>query len=193
MSLNYYQTTVQRISKIFDDVPINAVIIDDRITFSWDAYMQAKTRTDAQERMYNTQLVHGQVPPTQIRHSPTTQADMRDKETLSRNMQAQTQVVGGLTQPQTSPQLLLTAGRPVYEETKKTKQDAVQLKLRPSMCIASAAYWRSRNYLLVNFVKGGCYSYSAVDRNTIELWQYADSAGSFFYYNIRMNFRYQRQ
>lgn len=72
------------------------------------------------------------------------------------------------------------------------KEQSKQLKLPPSSTIQSAAYWPTKEYLLVSFKSGHTYSYSDVPALTIEFWQAASSAGSWFYYNIRMSYKYQK-
>ncbi len=67
-----------------------------------------------------------------------------------------------------------------------------QLKLKPSSTIQSAAYWPTKEYLLVSFKSGHTYSYEAVPRLTVDFWQAASSCGSFFYHNIRMSYNYQK-
>ena len=68
-----------------------------------------------------------------------------------------------------------------------------QLRLPASSTIQSAAYFPNKEYLLVGFKSGHTYSYEGVPIETVLAWQQAPSAGSWFYYNIRMNFRYQKQ
>lgn len=67
-----------------------------------------------------------------------------------------------------------------------------QVKLPSSSTIQSAAYWPTREYLVVSFKSGHTYSYQGVELTTVALWQQASSAGSFFYYNIRMKYSYQK-
>lgn len=67
-----------------------------------------------------------------------------------------------------------------------------QLSLPGSSTIQSAAYWPSKKYLVVSFKSGHTYSYNGVDIPVILNWEQASSAGSFFYYNIRTSFRYQK-
>lgn len=81
------------------------------------------------------------------------------------------------------------AGKSFFHAPNKQRQ----VKLRPSSTIQSAAYWPTKEYLLVSFKSGATYSYEGVPEATIIFWQSASSAGSFFYYNIRMNYKYQKQ
>lgn len=74
----------------------------------------------------------------------------------------------------------------------KGKTDGKQLNLPGSSTIQSAAYWPTRAYLLVSFKSGHTYSYTEVGPWTINDWEQASSAGSWFYYNIRMSFKYQK-
>lgn len=67
-----------------------------------------------------------------------------------------------------------------------------QLSLKPSSTIQSAAYWADRQYLVVSFKSGHTYSYDKVSLRTIMDWQHAGSAGSYFYYNIRTSYSYQK-
>lgn len=67
-----------------------------------------------------------------------------------------------------------------------------QLKLPPSSTIQSAVYWPTKEYLLVSFKSGSTYSYTGVPMQTVQLWQQASSAGSWFYYNIRTSYQYQK-
>lgn len=67
-----------------------------------------------------------------------------------------------------------------------------QLKLPASSTIQSAAYFPNREYLLVSFKSGATYSYDDVPIEIVLAWEGAASAGSWFYYNIRTRFRYQK-
>ena len=101
---------------------------------------------------------------------------------LTKGQQAQfSQPVGGK-----SP-LKVTPG-----EAAKLSDTNTQVPLKASSTIQSAAYWPDRKYLVVSFKSGGSYSYQGVPVETILAWQDASSAGSFFYYNIRTSFRYQK-
>ncbi len=84
-----------------------------------------------------------------------------------------------------------------YDDLKTDKYDVsgkttAQLELKASSTIQQAAYFPTKQYLVVGFKNGGSYSYDGVGEDIIESWQAADSAGSFFYYNIRMSFKYQK-
>lgn len=74
----------------------------------------------------------------------------------------------------------------------RSDTDNQQLKLPASSTIQSAAYWPDRAYLVVSFKSGHTYSYDEVGPWTIQNWEEASSAGSWFYYNIRMSFKYQK-
>lgn len=67
-----------------------------------------------------------------------------------------------------------------------------QLQLKASSTIQSAAYWPKKQYLLVSFKSGHTYSYQGVGQTVLEYWEGAASAGSFFYYNIRTSYPYQK-
>jgi hypothetical protein len=67
-----------------------------------------------------------------------------------------------------------------------------QVKLPASSTIQSAAYWPGKQYLLVSFKSGHTYSYADVPIQTIGFWEFATSAGSWFFYNIRMSYKYQK-
>lgn len=67
-----------------------------------------------------------------------------------------------------------------------------QLKLPKSSTIQAAAYWPNKQYLVVSFKSGATYGYDDVPKLTIDLWQTASSAGSWFYYNIRLSYKYQK-
>ena len=66
------------------------------------------------------------------------------------------------------------------------------LKLMPSSTIANAIYYPEIQYLIVSFKSGSSYSYEDVPFAVMEKWERAPSAGSFFYYNIRKSFAYQK-
>jgi len=72
------------------------------------------------------------------------------------------------------------------------KENSKQVELQASSTIQQAAYWPTKQYLLVSFKSGHTYSYEKVPQATVDLWEFATSAGSFFYYNIRMSYRYQK-
>jgi len=80
--------------------------------------------------------------------------------------------------------------------TKSTKDLQIdknkQLRLPGSSTIQSAAYTPSKAYLIVSFKSGHTYSYDEVGPWTIQEWEKATSAGSYFYYNIRMSFKYRK-
>lgn len=93
------------------------------------------------------------------------------------------------------------AGQDPYENQpdKAQPQDLEQaqlqsftLELPPSSTIQTATYWPSRQYLTVSFKSGHTYSYDEVPFQVMVAWKLAPSAGSFFYYNIRMTYRYRK-
>lgn len=93
------------------------------------------------------------------------------------------------------------SGRDPYENqpAKAQPQDLEQaqlqsftLELPPSSTIQTATYWPSRQYLTVSFKSGHTYSYDEVPFQVMVAWKLAPSAGSFFYYNIRMTYRYRK-
>ena len=67
-----------------------------------------------------------------------------------------------------------------------------QLNLPSSSTIQAAAYWPERQYLVVSFKSGHTYSYDKVQLDTVQKWENASSAGSYFYYNIRMSYAYKK-
>lgn len=73
-----------------------------------------------------------------------------------------------------------------------TNNSQRQVSLPASSTIQSAAFWPTKQYLLVSFKSGHTYSYQNVPAMTIGMWEFAVSAGSFFYYNIRMSYPYQK-
>lgn len=76
---------------------------------------------------------------------------------------------------------------------KKQFSDAnTQLSLKSSSTIQAAAYFTQREYLVVSFKSGHTYSYSGVPVSVVRRWEGASSAGSYFYYNIRTSFSYQK-
>jgi len=75
---------------------------------------------------------------------------------------------------------------------KQFKDDNKQLQLPASSTIQQAAYWPKKQYLVVSFKSGATYSYDEVPLLTVLFWEQASSAGSWFYYNIRMSYRYQK-
>ena len=77
-------------------------------------------------------------------------------------------------------------------DAKQFKDENTQLSLKPSSTIQQAAYWPDKEYLIVSFKSGHTYSYKGVDVRTVLRWEQASSAGSYFYYNIRMSFPYQK-
>jgi hypothetical protein len=93
------------------------------------------------------------------------------------------------------------SGRDPYENqpAKPQPQDLEQatlqsftLELPPSSTIQTATYWPGRQYLTVSFKSGHTYSYDGVLFQVMVAWKLAPSAGSFFYYNIRMTYRYRK-
>lgn len=71
-------------------------------------------------------------------------------------------------------------------------QGKKQLAMKASSTIQQAAYWPSKEYLIVSFKSGSTYSYNDVPLLTVLLWEQASSAGSWFYYNIRTSYNYQK-
>lgn len=84
-----------------------------------------------------------------------------------------------------------TKGRP--GDAEQFSDENTQLSLKSSSTIQAAAYWPSKEYLLVSFKSGHTYSYQGVDLEVVQAWQEAASAGSFFYYNIRTSYPYLKQ
>lgn len=82
------------------------------------------------------------------------------------------------------------AGQTINKPDKDKSE--MQIEMKPSSTIQSVAYWPTKLYLLVSFKSGHTYSYEQVPEPLIDQWQSAPSAGSFFYYNIRMSYRYQK-
>ena len=82
--------------------------------------------------------------------------------------------------------------KPEADDAEQFSDENAQLEIKPSSTIQSAAYWTDRKYLVVSFKSGHTYSYSGVDMQVILWWEQAASAGSFFYYNIPMNYSYQK-
>lgn len=90
------------------------------------------------------------------------------------------------------------SGKP-FKPTAKQEEDATEpsdenknLSLKASSTIQSANYWPDKEFLIVSFKSGGSYSYKGVPLNIILSWEQASSAGSYFYYNIRTSFSYQK-
>ena len=74
----------------------------------------------------------------------------------------------------------------------KAKFSHFTLTLPASSTISVAEYYPKREYLIVSFKNGGSYSYTSVPFDVVKSWMNAGSAGSFFYYNIRMSFSYRK-
>lgn len=72
------------------------------------------------------------------------------------------------------------------------KDENKQLQLPGSSTIQSAAYWKDKEYLVVSFKSGATYSYDKVPVDMVKAWEKAPSAGSYFYYNIRMSYSYRK-
>lgn len=70
--------------------------------------------------------------------------------------------------------------------------ESFTVTLPESSTIQTAIYFPRRNYLRVSFKSGSTYSYDKVPNDVIKSWTQAKSAGSFFYYNIRTTFKYQK-
>lgn len=77
------------------------------------------------------------------------------------------------------------------KERYKDKENQ-QLNLPASTTIQAAAYSPEREYLIVSFKSGHTYDYTDVPLSLILKWEEALSAGSFFYYNIRLSFKYRK-
>jgi hypothetical protein len=78
------------------------------------------------------------------------------------------------------------------QNTEQATLQSFTLELPPSSTIQTATYWPGRQYLTVSFKSGHTYSYDDVPFKVMVAWKMAPSAGSFFYYNIRTSFRYQK-
>ncbi len=85
-----------------------------------------------------------------------------------------------------------TKQKPDLDQDEKFDDANAQLSVRPSSTIQSAAYFTKKQYLVVSFKSGHTYSYSDVPVDVVRRWEKASSAGSFFYYNIRTAFNYQK-
>jgi|SRR6516164_151038 hypothetical protein len=77
-------------------------------------------------------------------------------------------------------------------DDKQFSDESTQLSTKASSTIQSAAYFTKKEYLVVSFKSGGSYSYSGVPVDVVRRWENASSAGSYFYYNIRTSFPYQK-
>lgn len=75
---------------------------------------------------------------------------------------------------------------------KQFSDQNTQLSLKSSSTIQAAAYFTKKEYLVVSFKSGHTYSYSDVPVSVVRRWESAASAGSYFYYNIRTSFSYQK-
>jgi len=91
-----------------------------------------------------------------------------------------TQPVGGLRKTRIEP------------NDKQFGDENKQLQLPASSTIQQASYWPKKEYLVVSFKSGHTYDYSKVPLITMIRWEQATSAGSYFYYNIRMSYRYRK-
>ena len=80
----------------------------------------------------------------------------------------------------------------VQENDKQFMDENKQLQLPSSSTIQAAAYWPKKEYLIVSFKSGHTYSYDKVPLITVMIWEQVTSAGSWFYYNIRMNYPYKK-
>lgn len=109
---------------------------------------------------------------------------------------AYSQPTSGYSTTQSNSQGQFAYTQPVSWNAPNTQEkyadENAQLQVKPSSTIQSAAYWTNRKYLVVSFKSGHTYSYDGVPLETILAWEQAGSAGSFFYYNIRMNFSYSK-
>jgi hypothetical protein len=72
----------------------------------------------------------------------------------------------------------------------RARLDSFTLSLPPSSTIVQATYWPKKQVLQVAFKSGSTYKYEEVPMITVKMWMMAASAGSHFYYNIRMNYSY---
>ena len=77
-------------------------------------------------------------------------------------------------------------------EIERFSKANTNVKTKPSSTIQSSTYWADKQYLVVSFKSGSTYSYSGVPVDTVMEWEEASSAGSYFYYNIRMSYSYQK-
>lgn len=82
--------------------------------------------------------------------------------------------------------------KPQPQDLEQATLQSFTLELPPSSTIQTATYWPSRQYLTVSFKSGSTYSYDDVPFKVMVAWKLAPSAGSFFYYNIRTTFKYQK-
>lgn len=78
------------------------------------------------------------------------------------------------------------------QDLEQAQLQSFTLELPPSSTIQTATYWPSRQYLTVSFKSGHTYSYDEVPFQVMVAWKLAPSAGSFFYYNIRMTYKYRK-
>ena len=72
----------------------------------------------------------------------------------------------------------------------RARLDSFTLSLPPSSTIVKATYWPKKQVLQVEFKSGSTYKYEEVPMLTVKMWMSASSAGSWFYYNIRMSYSY---
>ena len=83
--------------------------------------------------------------------------------------------------------------KPMTEADIERYSDAnAPVRLPQSSTIQQAAYWPDKQYLVVSFKSGHTYDYQQVPVDRVLAWEGAASAGSFFYYNIRMKFKYSK-
>jgi KTSC domain len=100
--------------------------------------------------------------------------------------------------PQRSAKLPAQPRQPAQpsEQSDQDSQDDqgkfVEIPLRPSSQIQSASYNATTLDLVVSFVSGAVYLYHNVDQTALGGWPSAESAGKYFYYNIRSSFDYER-
>lgn len=83
-----------------------------------------------------------------------------------------------------------TSNAPVKGE--RARLDSFTVSLPPSSTIQSATYWPKKQLLQVSFKSGSTYKYDDVPMTTVKMWMMAASAGSWFYYNIRTSYAYQK-
>lgn len=79
-----------------------------------------------------------------------------------------------------------------HANDKQFSDENKQLQLPASSTIQQAAYWPSKEYLVVSFKSGHTYDYNKVPLIVMMQWEQAASAGSFFYRNIRMSYKYRK-
>jgi hypothetical protein len=110
--------------------------------------------------------------------------DMIVKPLKQQLQEATSPIGGGKFKPQSNDKQFTDDG--------KTPGKNKQLQLSPSSTIQQAAYFPEKEYLVVSFKSGHTYDYKSVPLLKMMQWEQAASAGSFFYYNIRMSYPYSK-